>query len=65
MCEKNYIWNPSTCISENGIYLESIINDSVITCDKSIEVVWSEPINFNNKKATCKMDNFYNLLAFF
>ena len=31
---KDYIWNPSTCISKNGKYLVNIMNDSVITCDE-------------------------------
>ena len=33
MCEKYYIWNPATFSSENGKYLGSIIDDSVITFD--------------------------------
>ena len=32
ICEKDYIWNPATCSCENGKYLASIIDDSVITC---------------------------------
>ena len=32
MCEKYYIWNPSTCICENSRYLKSIVDDSVILC---------------------------------
>ena len=36
LCEKYYIWNPATC-SENGKYLASIMDDSVITCDEIIE----------------------------
>ena len=31
--ETEYVWNPSTCICENGKYLASIMDDSVITCD--------------------------------
>ena len=34
---KKYIWNPSTCICENGKYLISIMNDSVNICDKIID----------------------------
>ena len=33
ICEKDYIWNPSTCICKNGKHLASIMDDSVITCD--------------------------------
>ena len=32
--KKDHIWNPSTCSSENGRYLASIVDDSVITCDE-------------------------------
>ena len=32
--EKDYIWNSATCSCENGKYLASIIDDSVITCDE-------------------------------
>ena len=38
VCEKDYICNPSTCTFENGNYLESIVGDSVITCNEIIEV---------------------------
>ena len=41
MCKKNYICNWSTCIYENGKYLGSIIDDSVIMCDKIINAVQS------------------------
>ena len=34
---KNYIWNPATCSCKNGKYLASIINNSVIKCDETIE----------------------------
>ena len=27
-------WNPATCNCENGKYLASIMDDSVITCDE-------------------------------
>ena len=33
ICEKDYIWNPTTCSCENDKYLESIVDDSVIRCD--------------------------------
>ena len=62
ICEKYYIWHPSTCICENGKYLASILDDSVITCDEIIEETVAA--NFNEKKATCKMQNLYILLAF-
>ena len=44
MCKRVYILNPSTCTCKNGIYLGSIIDDSVITCDEIIEVAKTDPI---------------------
>ena len=57
MCEKNYIWNPTTCICKNEQYLASIIGDSVITCDEIIdakaksnnEKTKTVPTNLNEK----------------
>ena len=43
----------------------SIIGDSVITCDAVIEETKTIPINFNEKNATCKIQNFYILLVSF
>ena len=40
-------WNPRTCTCENGKDLESIIGDSVITCDEITEVT-------KNKSASAK-----------
>ena len=37
VCEKDYVWNPATCKFENGKYLASIMNDSVIICDEVID----------------------------
>ena len=58
MCEKDYIWNHATCSCKNGKYLASIIDDSVITCDKIIDAQGKSydketktiPTNFNEKK---------------
>ena len=44
MCEKYYISNPSGCICKNCKYLESIIDDLVITCDKTIEATKTVPM---------------------
>ena len=48
------VWNPSSCNFKNGKYLASIIDDSMITCDKVIESYDEEiktvPTNFNTKK---------------
>ena len=62
ICEKDYIWNPATYSCENRKYLASIMEDSVITCDKTIEEKFLT--NFN-KKIVCKTQDFYSLLTFF
>ena len=76
VCEKHHVWNPATCNCENGKYLASIMDDSAITCDEIIESYDEDAkaklhdetksilTNFNEKKATCKTQNFYVLLAF-
>ena len=51
---KDYIWNPATCSCENGKYLASITDDSVITWDKIIEETKTIPTNFNEEKVACK-----------
>ena len=79
VCEKGYVWNLATCSYENGYYLESFLDDSAIICDKVIDVEadgksddtgksYDEetervPTNFNEKKAACKTQDFYVLLA--
>ena len=68
VCKKGYVWNPSTCNCENGKYLASIMDNSVIICDEVIksydEEIKTIPTNFNKKYITCKTQNFYILLAF-
>ena len=68
VCEQDYVWNPATCSCENGKYLANIMDDSAVTCDKIIEPYDEETenilTNFNDKKAICKKQNFYILLAF-
>ena len=44
--------------------LKTIIEDLVIICDKIAHVWDTVSIILNDKKATCKMDNYYILLAF-
>ena len=46
---------------EHGKYLASTMDDSVIACDKVIDV---EDRNFNEKNIAYKKQNFYILLAF-
>ena len=36
-CEKDYIWNSAAFSCQNGEYVGSIIDHSVITCDEIIE----------------------------
>ena len=63
VCGKDYIWNPATCSYENGKYLTSIMDDSAIVCNEIIESYDKEtkaiPRNFNQKKATCKMQSLF------
>ena len=63
-----FLWVTVKCNCENGKYLGSIVNYSVITCDEIIESDDQEtktiPTNFNQRKATCNTQNFYILLAF-
>ena len=33
ICEKECVWNPSTCVCENGKCLASVMDDSAIICD--------------------------------
>ena len=68
ICEKDYVWNPTSCSCENGKFLASIMDDSAIICDEVIksydEEIKTIPTNFNEKNITCKTQNFYILLAF-
>ena len=55
VCEKVYIWNPARCCCENGKYLQSIMDDSLIACDKSMQKTKTVPTktvprNFNEKR---------------
>ena len=62
MCEKDYISNPATCSWENGIYLPSIIDDSVIRCGEMIGETKTVPVYLNKKKKQLvkqKMSIFY------
>ena len=72
VCEKDYIWNLSTCSCENGKYLASIMDDSAIMCDEIIdaeaksndEETKTIPTNFNEKNISCKIQKFNILLVF-
>ena len=71
VCEKDYILNSVTCNSVNGKYLTSIMDDSAIMYNEIIESYEEDTeaksyneTNFKEKKANCKTQNFYILLAF-
>ena len=44
---KDYIWNPTTCSCENGKYVGSIVDDSLIMSDK---ITKKRKINLKNFK---------------
>ena len=51
--EKDYICNPTACNCKKGKYLASIIDDSLIMCDKIIHTETKIVItNFNEKKCS-------------
>ena len=62
-CEKDYIWNCATCSWQNGKYLASVIDDSIIMCDEIVDTTKTVPTNFNEKKVTCtlKISLFHSL----
>ena len=68
--EKDYVWNSDACNCGNRKYLTSIVDDSVIICNEVIDAdtklcpKHDDETNFNEKKVTCKTQNFYILLAF-
>ena len=65
MCKKNYIWNPALCGCKNGIYVGCIIDESVITCFKTIDTTKTVQMKKRKwKKVTYKTKNFYILLIF-
>ena len=60
--QKDYIWNLALCTYEKGKYLESIIDDSMISCDETIEATKTFPTKSVSIKSTST--NFYILLNF-
>ena len=50
-------------LANNGKYLASIIDNSMIKCDEIIDL-GTKTVHFDKKNVTCKTRNFYNLLAF-
>ena len=68
ICEIDYVWGPATCNCENGKYLASIMDDSVIIGDEVIKSYDKEvktiSKNYNENRVTCKTQSFYILLVF-
>ena len=60
VCKKVFFWNPATSRCKNGTYLGSIIDDSVVLCDRVIEETKTIPTKFVLTKSTST--NIYNLL---
>ena len=55
MWEKYHIRNPARYRCENGQYLASSIDDSVITCDEIKEEAKAVTTNFNEKLQSVKI----------
>ena len=74
LCQKDYVWNLAICSCGNEKYLASVMDDSAIICDEVRDAdaeaesndreTKTVPINFDEKKSTCKIQNFYILFAF-
>ena len=64
-CKIDYIQYPATCSCGNGKYLASIISDSVIMCHEIINTTKKVPINFNERKVTCKTKKYIYFTCFF
>ena len=58
---KKYIWNPATYSCENGKYLASITDNSVITYQKIIDMVETKTVttNINKKNRICETKSFF------
>ena len=62
MCEKDYIWNSDICSFENGKYVGSFIDESLITNDEMIDTTKSILTKTVPMKSNLK--NFHILLVF-
>ena len=60
--KKDYVWNPSTCNCENKKYLAIIMMIQQL-CVMKLQSHATKK-HFNEKKATCKTQNFCILLGF-
>ena len=52
--KKNCVWNPTTYALEINIYLESFVNNLVITDDEITDASETVSINLNYKKQQVK-----------
>ena len=50
VCKKHYIWNPATYSCENFKYVGNIIDNSVITCEKVINITSTTTKKKKNRK---------------
>ena len=73
-CKRDYSWNLSICIYQNSRYLKSIVDNSIIICNKitnitdklstnvtniaPTDVTSTVSMNSNNKKGIYKMDSY-------
>ena len=61
------VWNPAKCSGENGKYVWSINDDSIVTCDEIIETTKDVPTKSASTEAIltkCTSKNSYILLTF-
>ena len=62
------IWNPSKCTCQNDKYLEIVTDDEIIEKTKTVSTknISAKILlaSFNREKVTCKIKNFYIVLAF-
>ena len=70
VCKKHYIWNPAAYSCENGKYVGNIIDNSVITCEKIVNITTTTknptktvPTNLK-KKITCKTKKSFIFFTF-
>ena len=62
VCKKDDIRNPAKCTCENGRSLKIVIDNSVVTCNKIIDVTKVVPTETITTKRTST--NFYILIIF-
>ena len=60
---KDYVWNPATCSRKNGKYVRSTTPNSVITCDKIIDM--TKCTSRKTVPAKCTSIDFFILPTFY